>query len=471
MKIELASNTGRTIVEQVVESIAQLIDGQRLPPGRKLPSIRDFAEANGISKSSVVDAYDRLVAQGLLESRHKVGFFVAGRRRPFDLSEPNPAVDRDIDPMWLMRQSVQSDPRTLKPGYGWLPPEWLGEEGLRRGLRALARAPQAQLIDYGRPLGYAPLRAQLQRIFAERNIEAGPGQIMLVDSATQAIELVNRLLIQPGDAVFVDDPCYFNVLCNLRLHRAKVIGIPFRRNGPDTEIFAAEAARHRPRLYITNAALHNPTGATLSPAVAYRLLKTAEEHDITIVEDDVFADFEEEPPAPRLAALDQLNRVIYVSSSSKTLSSAMRVGYIAARPDLIEGLIDIKLATMISNNEVSAQLMHGLLTDGSYRKHAETLRNRLRAAGAQVRRSLAESGLELWTEPRGGLFLWVMLPEDKDSAVIAKRALAQDVSLAPGNAFSVSQTAARFLRFNVAQSLHQRIYDVLRREIDGRRRD
>ncbi|HXP97304.1 MAG TPA: PLP-dependent aminotransferase family protein [Telmatospirillum sp.] len=283
----------------------------------------------------------------------------------------------------------------------------------------------------------------------------------MVDSGTQAIDLINRLLIQPNDTVFVDDPCYFNYLCNLRAHRAKVVGIPFRPNGPDLEIFAAEAARHRPRLYITNAALHNPTGASLSPAVAHRLLKLAEDFGITIVEDDIFVDFEEQP-TPRLAALDQLNRVIYVGSFSKTLSSAMRCGYIGARPDLIEGLIDLKLATMMSSNEVSAQVMHRLLTDGSYRKHVEALRGRLRAAGVPVRRALAETGLTLWTDPQGGLFLWAMLPEGLDSAIIAKRALAQGVSLAPGNAFSVTQSASRFFRFNVAQARPQRVYEVLR---------
>lgn len=465
MKIDLDSQGGRTIVDQVVTGIANLISSQHLPPGRKLPSIRDFAEVNKISKSTVVEAYDRLVAQGLLASQHKVGFFVAAHRRPFDLSEPDPGLDRDIDPMWMLRMSMQGDPNTLKPGCGWLPADWLGDEGLRRGLRALARAPQTQLIDYGRPLGYAPLRVQLQRIFAERGIEAGLGQILLMDSGAQAIDLINRLLIQPGDTVFVDDPCYFNVLCNLRAHRARVVGIPFRPSGPDIEIFAAEAARHRPRLYITNASLHNPTGATLSPAVAHRLLKVAEEHNVTIVEDDIAADFEEQP-TPRMATLDQLHRVIYIGSFSKTLSSAMRCGYIAARPDLIEGLTDLKLATVLANNEVSAQVMHGLLTDGSYRKHVEGLRSRLRAAGAQVRRSLADCGLELWTDPQGGTFLWTMLPDGKDSAVIAKRALTQGVSLAPGNAFSVSQSAGRFLRFNVAQSRHQRIYEVLRHEIE-----
>ena len=152
-------------------------------------------------------------------------------------------------------------------------------------------------------------------------------------------------MIQPGDTVFVDDPCYFNLLANLRAHRAQVIGIPFHRTGPDLDTFAALAAQHRPVLYITNSALHNPTGSTLTPAVAHRLLKIAETFDIAILEDDIYADFEEQP-APRLAALDQLNRVIYTGSFSKTLSAASRCGWIAARQDWIEGLTDLRMATI-----------------------------------------------------------------------------------------------------------------------------
>jgi DNA-binding transcriptional MocR family regulator len=281
-----------------------------------------------------------------------------------------------------------------------------------------------------------------------------------------AIDLVGRLLIQPGDTVFVDDPCYYNVLANLRAHRAQVIGIPFQKHGPDLEIFAALAAQYRPVLYITNSALHNPTGATLAPATAHRLLKIAETFDIAILEDDIYADFEEQP-APRLAALDQLNRVIYVGSFSKTLSAASRCGWIAARQDWIEGLTDLSMATVISNNEVSAQFLHRLLTDGSYRKHVEGVRARLRAASVQVRGRLEASGLSLWTEPQGGMFLWAMLPEGFDSAEIARRAVACGIALAPGNVFSMSRSAGRFLRFNAAQSDDKRIYDFLKGMLRG----
>jgi DNA-binding transcriptional MocR family regulator len=144
--------------------------------------------------------------------------------------------------------------------------------------------------------------------------------------------------------VLVDDPCYFNFHALLRAHRVRIVGVPYTPNGPDTVQFEQVLAEHRPRLYITNSALHNPTGATLSPVTAHRVLKLADQFGLTIVEDDIFADFEPEP-APRLAAFDGLDRVIQIGSFSKTLSASVRCGYIAARPDWIEGLIDLKIAT------------------------------------------------------------------------------------------------------------------------------
>jgi len=160
---------------------------------------------------------------------------------------------------------------------------------------------------------------------------------------------VCRFLLEPGDTVLIDDPCYFNFQALLRAHRARIVGVPYTPSGPDLAAFERALITHRPRLYVTNSAIHNPTGATLAPAIAHRLLKLAGEHDLIVVEDDIFADFEDEA-APRLAAFDGLTRVVSIGSFSKTLSAAARCGYIAARGEWIEPLIDLKLATTFGNS-------------------------------------------------------------------------------------------------------------------------
>ena len=341
----------------------------------------------GVSKSTVVDAYDRLVADGTIASRRGSGFFVAGPMPPLTLAEIGPKLDRAIDPLWVSRQSLEAGDRMLKPGCGWLPASWMPQEALLKAMRSLARRrPQPYLTDYGEPRGLAPLRQWLSRRLAEQGIEAPPDQILLTDSGTQAIDLACRFLIEPGDTVLVDDPCYFNFLAMLRAHRARIVSVPYTPSGPEMESFARVLAEHRPRLYITNSALHNPTGATLSPANAHRLLKLAEAHSLTIIEDGIFIDFEREA-SQRLAAFDGLDRVIHIGSFSKTLSAALRSGFIAARAEWIDSLIDMKLATSFGSDPFSAELIFAVLSDGVYRKHVEALNRRL--ARPWARRSTA----------------------------------------------------------------------------------
>ncbi|WP_218823414.1 PLP-dependent aminotransferase family protein [Inquilinus limosus] len=459
-----ALRDGATLVSTVMDTIRQRIESRALAPGAKVPSIRRLAEALGVSKSTVVEAYDRLAAEGAIAARPGSGFYVARRAQPLTLAEPGRRLDRTIDPLWIARQSLETpEPGAgpaLKPGCGWLPADWMPDPAIRRALRGLARSEGEGLVDYDSPLGFAPLRRHLAGRLAERGIAAEAGQILLADGGTQAIDLIGRFLLEPGDAVLVDDPCYFNFLGVLRAHRAKVIGVKRTPSGPDLDAFARAAAEHRPKLYVTNAALHNPTGASLAPQVAHRLLTLAEAHDLVVVEDDIFADFESEP-SPRLAALDGLQRVIHIGSFSKTLSAAVRCGFIAARPDWVEGLTDLKLATSFSNGALAARLVHRLLTDGSYRRHVEGVRGRLARAMGETARRLGALGLMPWVEPRGGMFLWAALPDGLDSAEVARRALARDVVLAPGDVFSPSRGAGRYLRFNVAQSASPRVFAVL----------
>jgi DNA-binding transcriptional MocR family regulator len=449
-----------TLAASVVAAIQGRIDGRSLAPGARLPSVRGLAETMKVSKSTVVEAYDRLIADGAIVARRGSGFYVAGPTRPLSLKALGPQLDRAIDPIWLMRQSLQAGPDVLKPGSGWLPDSWMPDPAVQKGLRAIARGPSASRLQYDAPLGFAPLRLQHARRLAERGVMAEPDQILLTDSASQSLDLLCRFLLEPGDCVLVDDPCYFNFLATLRAHRVKAIGAPLTPEGPDVEAFGRLLAAHRPRFYLTIAGLHNPTGATISPVVAHRVLKLAEKHDTIIIEDDIFADFEPEPAA-RFAGFDGFDRVIQVGSLSKTISAAIRGGYIAAKPEWIEQLVDLKLAVSQGSGHLSAVLLHRLLTDGGHRRHLDGLRAKLSAAMGQTIRRLGALGLTPWVAPRGGLFLWARLPEGLDSADIARYGLKKDVVFAPGDVFSVSHAARGFMRFNVALCAHPRIFEVL----------
>lgn len=448
-----------------MEAIRARVAKRALTTGDRLPSIRAFAAAMAVSPSTVVEAYDRLAAEGLIHARQGSGFYVAAAPPPLTLAEIGPRLDRALDPFWVSRQSLDAGSAVAKPGCGWLPADWMPNDAIRRALRKVAKTDEAVLSDYGATRGPLALRRLLARQFTAEGLDAGPDRILLTGSGTQAIDLICRFLVRPGETVLVDDPCYFNFQALLRAHQAAIVSVPYTPGGPDVERFAEVVAEHRPRLYITNSALHNPTGATPSPQTVHRILNIATAHGMTIVEDDIFADFEPEPSA-RLATLDGLSSVIRIGSFSKTLSASIRCGYIAARADWIEALIDLQVATSFGGvSPVAAELVLSALSDGSYRKHLDGLRRRLAHARRNVAGRLERLGISPWLMPRGGFYLWCSLPDGRDAAEVAHAALRDDVVFAPGNVFSVSQSASAFMRFNVAQMSEPRIFAALERAL------
>ena len=458
----MARNSTR--IEAMMVEIRSRIAARAYVPGTRLPSVRVQARAMQMSVSTVVEAYERLAAEGVIVSRPGSGFYVAGPVAPLALTRIGPRLDREVDPLWVSRQALEADAAVLKPGCGWLPPSWLYETGVRRALRALARADALDLSEYATPLGHPALRQFLSRRLAGAGIEAAPEQIMLTESGTQAIDLICRFLLEPGDTVLVDDPCYFNFHALLKAHRVEVVGVPWTPNGPDVAAFAAALRAHSPRLYITNSGIHNPTGATLSAVTAHRLLKLADDSDLVIVEDDIFADFEVSS-APRMAAFDGLSRVIHIGSFSKTISASVRCGYVAARADWIDSLVDLKIATAFGGGRLAADVVLRALTDSGYRRHMETVRLRLAEARAKIAARLEALDITPWLLPQAGMFLWCRLPQGMDAAAIARACLQDRVVLAPGNAFSHSLSAGDFLRFNVAQCADERVFQVLARAL------
>lgn len=466
LQISLSAQNGIPLVDQIVTAVRGQIDDRVLRPGARLAAIRQFAEAHGISRFTVVEAYDRLVAQGYLQSRRGSGFYVANRSLPEVAPTAAPALmERGaVDAAWLMRQALDAGAEGLRASAGWLPRSWLDEEGVRRQLRAMLRNPDTNLSDYGRPQGYLPLRQHLPFKLGELGIAAQPGQIVLTHGATQGLDMAIHHFVRRGDTVLVDDPGYFSLFGCLRLHGARLIGVPWTPEGPDAAVLEKLAAEHKPKVYFTQSVLHNPTGACLSPANAYRILQCAERHDFHIVEDDTYCDFHP-GVTTRLAALDHLHRVVYISSFSKTLSGNLRVGFVAARPDIAEALTDIKVLTSLATPEAAEDMVHRMLTEGHYRKYVERLRTRLGEGCARALRMLDRVGLTPFIAPQGGVFIWARIPGVDDAVDLAAAAAREGIILAPGTLFRPQSQASPWLRLNVAYAADVRLERFLKKAL------
>ena len=352
----------------------------------------------------------------------------------------------------------------LKPGCGWLPNDWLFEDGVRRSLRHLA-SDGAELGGYGLPHGHMALRLLIAESLAEHQIRAGAEHVLLTQGSSQALDLVARRLLKPGDAVLVDDPGYPNLMFMLRFLGARVIGVPRTPNGYDVAALEALLIEHRPKAFFTQPRLQSPTNSVTPVAQLFRVLQLAGQHDVTLVENDLYVDLDGERGAS-LASLDQLQRVVYIGSYSKTISPNIRVGYLVARPDLLDDLAQLKMLSGLTSSDLTERLAFGALSEGRWRKHLKSLRERLGEAHQQVAQGLTRLGFELFNEPKAGMYLWARHPDLIDSATLSQQAAAEGLMLGPGHLFLVEPRTTGWLRFNVAFSTDARVTDFLARQID-----
>lgn len=449
------------LVEQVVTGVKNLVEQRVLRAGTRLPSIRDFAMQHRISRFTVVDAYDRLVALGYLSSRRGSGFYVASLVKMDEATSPTTFLERADDVLWLLHNTFRDVPDVIRPGCGWMPSHWLDEKVIQKSLHDLSRKSGSFLTSYGDVSGYLPLRQQLsQKNLADIGIHADPRQIIMTNGASHGIDLVARFFIQPGDVVLVDDPGYYTLFGYLKSLGARIIGVPRLINGPDIAVLQHQLETHRSKLFFTNTVLHNPTGTSTSLAIAHQILQLAEKFGLYIVEDDIYGDFHSQH-APRLATLDQLNRVVYVGSYSKTISASMRVGFIACHKELAMRLLDLKLLTGLTTSEINQRVMHQILVEGRYRKHMEKIRTRLEIKRGQVIRNLETCGLKIHAEPAGGMFVWAQLADERSAAEVASLASKGNIMLAPGNLFRPYQEPSSWLRFNVAHCEDDKLFEWL----------
>ncbi|RJG05413.1 PLP-dependent aminotransferase family protein [Noviherbaspirillum cavernae] len=466
----LSRQSGESLVEQIVRSVETRIDDKLLRTGARMPSIRQFADTHRVSRFTVVEAYDRLVAKGFLESRRGSGFYVRERSPMLATNAASPRASEapppHLDVVWLVRSMFRQNPQQKMPGSGLLPVDWLDGELVANALRAISRQNQNLLLQYGNPQGFLPLRQQLQLKLAELEIAATPDQIVTTSGVTQALDIVARHFLQPGDTIFVDDPAWFLMFGSFALLGAKVVGIPRLPDGPDVAQLAELAALHKPKLYVINSVLHNPTSTSLSAAKAFQILKIAEQHDFTIVEDDIYCDMHPGSaiqPATRIAALDQLNRVIYLGGFSKTLAANLRVGFIATSEDMAKRLSDRKMLSTLTTSDLGERTVYKILSEGHYRKHVDRLRSKLDGVRDKTAKQLERVGLTVDIAPPAGMFLWV--DAGCDTNVLTERGMEHGYLLAPGSLFSPSQLPSTRMRLNVGYMHDVGILRFFEREI------
>lgn len=458
----LQRGASEPLAGQLAERYAQRIRERLLLPGARLPSVRDCARQHGVSPHTVVAAYDQLQAAGLLEARKQRGFFVRESKPAVRAARPAPAGPRQapMDATALIRGMFEAD-AARAPGLGTLPADWLDPALLQSALRRLS-SEHALQVGYGDPSGDERLRAAVAQRLSDLGIHASPSQVLCTNGATHALDLLIRTQLQPGDSVLIDDPGWAVMFARLTQSGIRLLPVPRGINGPDLDVLATLAAQHSPRAYLTVPVLHNPTGHSLDLATAHKLLRLADEHDFFIMEDDSYGYLAPEH-LPRLAALDGLRRVVYVSGFSKVLTPAWRVGYLAAAPERIGALTDTKLLDGLTSSPVLERAVALCMEQGRLRRHALRLRERLAAARQRISTLATRQGFT-WAAPPDGLFGWLDVGVDTER--LAQPLMDAGWLTAPGALFSATRRPGSLMRVNMCTSQDPAFWRALRAAVD-----
>ncbi len=450
-----------TKVDAVAAWLNERIDLRLYAPGSRVPSVRRLADKLGVSRFTVVHAYEKLVAEGVLVSRAGSGFYVAQSTRLTQAAMSGQQKNQSsfqetgvVDAKWLMRHLFADVPEDRSPGSGILPRAWLQGERMNSAVRAVTRSNHRYLYDYGQIGGYAPLREQMVVQLNPLGIQLQAGQVVTTNGVSMAIDLVARYFLNPGDAVLVDDPCWFWLYGCLQAQGLRVLTVPRDPDGPDIDVLTQIMQTERPKLYVTNSVLHNPTSYVVSPARAYQVLRLLEEYDAYMLEDDVYGDFHagagKGAPALRYAALDQLQRVFYIGSYSKCLGADARVGLLCCPAKHTEGIVMRKMLSVMACSELNERIVHRLLVDGQQRRHLDRLRQRLADAHGMMREALPAIGAAYPERAQEGLFLWVDMGVDTNTLALAAKN--DGWLVAPGSLFSPRLGASSMIRLNVART-------------------
>lgn len=380
-RITLDPNANRSIVQQIFDAVRDAILTGRLERGQQVPPTRQLASKLRVARSTVVLAYEQLIAEGYLGAAAGSGSFVLGFKGPGSLNamdEPGPLKSRKV----ARRVSAYCRAMVGRRETRGAVPFRLGEPALdafptrtwQRLHRERWAAGEGGFLAYGDPAGYTPLREALVRHLAEaRGLKADAAQVLLVRGVRQGLDLVARVLLDPGDAAWVEDPGEIMARAALAGAGARIVPVPVDDDGLD--VSAGLEAAPNARLACVAPAHQFPLGVAMSLARRAELLEWASAAGAWIVENDAGGELRsDQRPAMALQGLDADDRVIYAGSFSKTLFPALRLGYLIVPKDLVASFARVRAATDHLSPTIEQAVIADFLTGGHFARHVRRMR-------------------------------------------------------------------------------------------------
>ena len=481
MRLTLEPNSTVPLYLQIKEHLRRQIEGGILPPTTRLPSTRNLAGELEVSRVTVVNAYAELSAEGWVQSHVGQGTFVSDPPQQIIgwAGEPItwqtkllrlPGVSASGMLADMLHLSQQPD--LISFAMGAPAADLFPVDDFRRAVNVVLRRDGAEALQYDGAPGYRPLRKIIAQHLQAGGMKTRPQDVLVTSGSQQGLDLAARVLTKAGECVITERPTYLGALDVFQSHGVRVVGVPVDEEGLRVDLLERLLPHYQPRLIYTIPTFHNPTGITMSQHRRERLLALAQQHGTFILEDGVCSELRYDGAAlPSLKALDRKGQVVYLNSFSKILLPGIRVGYMVGSGRIREKLITAKQSTDLFTSSLMQRALAEYLIPGRLDHHLAQVRRVYRIRRDAMLEGLARNlpGDARWSNPQGGLCLWVALSSDVSAVQLYLTAIGYGVAFAVGSVFfppegdSLNSRSSHCFRLNFATHDSELIAEGLRR--------
>ena len=448
--------------ERFADDIAELIRSGVLGPGQRVPSVRYASQTHGVSPSTVFQAYYLLERRGLIRARPRSGYFV-NAHAPRQFCEPQAlqpvSESTDVDVSALVFSILDSikDPNTVPFGSAFPSPELFPLQRLSRSLASASRAMDPRMVVTDLSPGNPQLRRQIALRYMVGGLMLPMEELLITNGALEALNLCLQAVTEPGDLVAIEAPAFYACLQVLERLKLKAVEIPVHpREGMDLSVLAQTLEKHPVKAVWCMTNFQNPVGASMPEAKKQALVELLRRHQVPLIEDDVYAELYYAQQAPKPAkAFDTQGLVMHCGSFAKSLAPGYRIGWVAAGR-FAQKIERLKLMTSLCASMPAQAAIADYLQHGGYDRHLRKLRYALEGQQANMLAAISRHfpAQTRVSQPSGGYFLWLELPEQMDALKLFHMALAQGISIAPGPIFSPTRRFGNCIRLNYGSPWH-----------------
>ena len=502
LPLHLQSESHIPLYVQLRDQLRALVHSGELRAGDRIPASRELAGQLGVHRTTVANAYAELESEGLIQGHVGRGTFICGM--PVRNFSPPPrsnghghghngalrwealfADDRAEES--LSRMMPRVPPGAIAFTIARPPDETFPLEEFRHSANAVLRREGRRILQFGSTDGYDPLKRELISLFRSEGLNVKPEQLLITDGCQQAIDLVCRAFLRPGDSVALENPSYPGAIAILAGARVRPLAVGVDPDGTRTghlglDIDALETVlmQNRVKFILVTPDFHNPTGTALPVARRRALLELAARFQVPVVEDGIYARLRlRGNPIPSLKALDTAGNVIQIDSFSKTAFPGLRVGWCIGPESAIERLRLVKQSTDLHTDQLSQAAIAEFMRRGYFTKHLAKMKKVYRSRLEAMEQALEKHTPEetSWTRPEGGMSLWLTLPPGFDAGELLIHARERGVVFLAGRHFFSQHPQPNTLRLGFSAVDEKRIAkgietfcDLLKSELRKRER-